>query len=191
MAILVYRHNPRSSSSRWFWAHPLSWCSLINWLYLFVIIRTSLIGQQKETNSDSAHALGVQRQPCLATLPLVWGQATDDIEQLNSSATSNIYWPDYNIHTSVMTGFRETPFQESWPVCGQGEAGEKPGLHRVARERGCVQFLRYRIRTKLLCEERRERRESTGYIQSCKIMNRTKIELDNQRSIWNSMETKR
>ena len=71
----------------------------------------------------------------------------------------------------------------------QAEAGE---LHTVAREREsmCVPFLRYRMRTRLLREERRERRERTGYIQNCKITNRTKTEQDNQRSIWNSMETK-
>ena len=68
--------------------------------------------------------------------------------------------------------------------------GENPELHRVARESVCVLFLRYRMKMKLLREERRERRESTGYIQNCKITNRTKTARDNQRSIWNSMETK-
>ena len=73
----------------------------------------------------------------------------------------------------------------------QGGAGEKPELHSVARESECVQFPRYRMGARLLREETRERRESTGYIQNSRITNRTRAELDNQRSIWNSMETKR
>ena len=73
----------------------------------------------------------------------------------------------------------------------QGEVGEKPEIHRVASVYLCGQFIRYRMRTRLLDEEGRERRESTGYIQNGKITNRTKTELDDQRSIWHSMETKR